>query len=184
MRVAPLTDDLVPQAAALLHAGFAAHWPDAWPTLADATAEVHGMLAADRVTFAALDAERLMGWIGALPTEYRDATWELHPLVVAEPERGRGLGRALVETLMRELAGRGVMTLLLGADDQDEMTSVGGVDLYPDVLARLQAIEDRKGHPFAFYRRLGFEVVGVIPDANGPGRPDILMATRLRPWPA
>ena len=36
-----------------------------------------------------------------------------------------------------------------------------------------------RGHPFAFYQRLGYEVVGLLPDVNGPGRPDILMAKRL-----
>jgi hypothetical protein len=30
----------------------------------------------------------------------------------------------------------------------------------------------------AFYLRLGFEVVGLIPEANGPGKPDELMAKR------
>jgi aminoglycoside 6'-N-acetyltransferase I len=35
------------------------------------------------------------------------------------------------------------------------------------------------GHPFGFYRRLGFVLVGVLPDANGPGRPDIFLAKRL-----
>lgn len=34
-------------------------------------------------------------------------------------------------------------------------------------------------HPYEFYLKLGYTVVGVIPDANGPGKPDILMATRL-----
>lgn len=183
MRLAPLTDDLSRQAATLLHEGFAARWPLAWPTLSTALGEVHEALSADRVAFAALDGDRLVGWISALPTDYGDQTWELHPLVVGLTDRGRGVGRLLVETLLEHLRQRGVMTVMLGTDDEDRMTSVGGVDLYPDVLGRLAAIEDRHGHPFAFYRHLGFEVVGIIPDANGPGRPDILMAIRLTPWP-
>jgi aminoglycoside 6'-N-acetyltransferase I len=30
-----------------------------------------------------------------------------------------------------------------------------------------------------FYQKLGYVIVGVIPDANGPGKPDIMMAKRV-----
>jgi len=36
-----------------------------------------------------------------------------------------------------------------------------------------------RGHALTFYRRHGYRIVGVLPDVNGPGRPDILMAKRL-----
>jgi hypothetical protein len=29
------------------------------------------------------------------------------------------------------------------------------------------------------YQKLGFVIVGVMPDANGPGKPDIYMAKRV-----
>jgi aminoglycoside 6'-N-acetyltransferase I len=47
------------------------------------------------------------------------------------------------------------------------------------VLGWAARISDVGGHPFAFYQKLGYEVVGVIPDANGFGKPDILMAKRI-----
>ncbi len=30
-----------------------------------------------------------------------------------------------------------------------------------------------------FYQKVGYTVVGVVPDANGLGKPDILMAKRI-----
>ena len=166
-------------AAALLVEGFRDHWPDAWPDLDSARQEVAGMLAAERLARAALAPDgTLLGWIGGIP-EYDGLVWELHPLVVRADGRGQGVGRALVANLETLCAARGGLTLMLGTDDEDGMTTLAGADLYPDVLGALAAIQDRKGHPFGFYRRCGFSLIGVIPDANGRGKPDILMGKRI-----
>ncbi len=73
-------------------------------------------------------------------------------------------------------------TLYLGSDDDGLApgTSAVDVDLYPNVLSRavtLQVI----GHPIGFYLRQGGEIVGLIPDANGSSKPDVLMAKRIGP---
>jgi aminoglycoside 6'-N-acetyltransferase I len=54
------------------------------------------------------------------------------------------------------------------------------VDVYADVARHIAGLRDLgRGHPFLFYRKLGYVVTGVLPDANGRGRPDIFMSKRL-----
>lgn len=36
-------------------------------------------------------------------------------------------------------------------------------------------------HPYEFYQKLGYSIVGVLPDANGFEKPDIFMAKRVSP---
>lgn len=177
--LAVLGDAARDEAAQLLVAGFREHWPNAWPDLASAREEVDEALEPDKVCRAAVDETgRVLGWIGGIPG-YDGNVWELHPLVVAPADQRKGIGRALISDLETLVEERGGLTLWLGSDDEDAMTSLAGVDLYDDLLARLANIEDRKGHPFVFYRKCGFVVAGVVPDANGRGRPDILMAKRV-----
>ena len=76
---------------------------------------------------------------------------------------------------------RGALTITLGTDDEDDMTSLAGADLYDDLWDRVRDIRDLKGHPYVFYQKMGFTITGVVPDANGRGKPDILMAKRVSP---
>jgi aminoglycoside 6'-N-acetyltransferase I len=79
----------------------------------------------------------------------------------------------------------GYLIVHLGTDDEVGGTSLFGDDLLPGALQKLAAIRPSPGgHPFFFYRRLGYEAVGVLPDANGAGKPDIFMAKRLGRSPA
>jgi len=91
----------------------------------------------------------------------------------------QGVGRALVADLERIAAARGAMTLILGSDDEVGLTSLAGIELYPNPLEHLSRLEDRRGHAFTFYLKCGFAVTGVVPDANGFGQPDIHMAKRV-----
>lgn len=182
MLISDLRPDDAPtieQAAALLVAGFRRHWPHAWPNHAAALAEVHTALEPDKICRTAHDpAGTLLGWIGGSP-QYAGHVWELHPLVVRVESQGHGIGRALVRDLEAQVSAHGGITLMLGSDDEDQMTSLGGIDLYPDVFTHLTAIRNLRKHPYEFYQKCGFAIVGVIPDANGPGKPDILMAKRV-----
>lgn len=101
-------------------------------------------------------------------------------MVVRREHRRRGIGRALVAAFESEAAKRGALTATLGTDDDSGMTSLTGVDLYGDVPRHIAELRDLgRGHPFLFYLKLGFVVTGVMPDANGLGRPDIYMSKPL-----
>jgi len=175
----PDDENTIHQTAALLVAGFKEFWPEAWPDLATALQEVRESFGDNRLSRIAVDADRsVLGWIGGI-SQYDGRVWELHPLVVRIDCQGQGLGRALVADLETQVKARGGLTLWLGTDDETNMTNLGGIDLFPNVLEHLANIRNLRGHPYEFYRKLGFTIVGVLPDANGLGRPDIFMAKSL-----
>lgn len=174
----PGDEEAVRRAAELLVEGFRNDWPDAWPDLDAALREVRECLGEGRICRVAVgEGGAVLGWTGAIPS-YEGNVWELHPLVVRQDVRRRGIGRALVADLESRVEERDGLTLWLGTDDETGMTNLSGVDLYPDVLGRLADIENLRGHPYEFYARLGFSIIGAMPDANGFGKPDIYMAKR------
>jgi len=156
-----------------------AHVPSAYHTVEEATAEVGKLGEADRLGFAALESDTLLGWIGAIKTY--SYGWELHPLVVDPDRHRRGIGTLLVYSLEERARKDGVLTLYLGTDDDYGGTTLFGRALYPEPIDALRTIAPAgRGHPFFFYRKVGFVPAGVLPDVNGNGRPDLFMAKRLR----
>jgi aminoglycoside 6'-N-acetyltransferase I len=181
MKIVDLDPDdraAIEQVAALL-VDFAPNQAAAWPDLAEAIETVEESLDEDFVARVALnDAGNVIGFAAAAP-QYSNA-WELHPLVVARDEQGRGVGRALVRDVEELIAGEEGLTVYVGADDLDDATSLAAEDLFPGVLERVGELRIRKHrHPIGFLQHLGYEIVGVIPDANGPGQPDIWLARSL-----
>jgi aminoglycoside 6'-N-acetyltransferase I len=176
-----LTDESTQHAAAaVVVAAFDGIWPYDFDS---ALEEVRESLQPGRVSRVAVDEDgRVLGWIAAIP-HYGEPPhvtgWELHPLAVDPRHQGRGVGRALVADLEREIVARGAVTLFVETDDTYNATTLAGVDLYDDPFAHLRAIRNLKRHPYEFYQKCGFVLTGVIPDANGPGKPDILLAKRL-----
>jgi aminoglycoside 6'-N-acetyltransferase I len=172
------SDDVaaIRQVAALLVEGFATNWPEAWPNMESALEEVGESFAAGRISRVALDEEgTVLGWIGGI-SHYRGHVWELHPLVVRVSQQGQGIGHALVADLEKRVRERGGLTITLGTDDVTGQTTLAGIDLFPHVWEHVTQIKNLKRHPYEFYQKQGFVIVGVMPDANGPGKPDILMA--------
>lgn len=152
--------------------------PRGWQSLDQAQEEVAAVIR-DGFARVAMEGEVVLGWIGGLP-EYHGRVWELHPLVVRSGHRRRGIGRSLVAAFEHEAARRGGLTATLGTDDDSGMTSLAHTVLYDDVPRHIAGLRDAgRSHPFLFYRKLGYVVTGVMPDANGRGKPDIYMSKTL-----
>lgn len=163
----------------MAHGSFRVRSPT-WPATVELSVEeVRQSLEPGRISRIALDgAGHVLGWIGGHPS-YDGRVWELHPLAVDAAHRMQGVGRALVQDLERLVAEQGALTLFLGTDDEANETSLANADLYVDLFDKLQNIRNLRGHPYEFYQRLGFQIVGVLPDADGRGKPDIFMAKAI-----
>jgi aminoglycoside 6'-N-acetyltransferase I len=171
---------LIEQAAQLLVDAFREHWPDAWPTVEAGRKEVQEMLEDERICRAAVDKQgNLFGIIGGIPG-YDGHVWELHPLAVQPTRQGQGIGRALVEDFEEQVCSRDALTITLGSDDEDSMTSLADVNLFENLWEKIRDIRNFKNHPYEFYQKMGYVITGVVPDANGIGKPDILMAKSVK----
>jgi aminoglycoside 6'-N-acetyltransferase I len=177
--LSPTDEKLIRQAAQLLVDAFREHWPEAWPTLQDGQEEIREMFGMERIIRGAVDDDgNLLGIIGGIP-QYDGHVWELHPLAIQPNLQGKGIGRALVLDLEEQVRLRGGLTITLGTDDEDNMTSLSNVDLYKDTWEKIRHIRNLKGHPFEFYQKMGYIITGIVPDANGVGKPDILLSKRV-----
>ena len=166
---------LIDQVAELLVASFGELSPTWVPTREVARDEVLECLEPEMLSRVMLINDRVVGWVGARH-DY-GSVWELHPLVVAGSERSRAYGRALVQDIERLVAERGALTLQVGTSDEVGLTSLSNVDLFGDPLAALQSLTWRRPHPLGFWMAVGYSVVGVTPDAEGP-------ASQRSSWPS
>src|ERR1051326_2476174 len=122
--------------------------PDAWPSPDKARSTVDECLRDGPVRVACIDGA-IVGWIGGHHVFSR--VWELHPLVVARVAQMQGVGRALVADLERIAAAGGAMTLILGSDDEVGLTSLAGIELYPNPLEHLSRVRNPTGPAGSFY---------------------------------
>ena len=154
--------------------------PQGWPTLQDAWDEIDERLTPENRLLAAVEDGVVLGWGGILAPDYNGRVFELHPLAVRCDKRGQGIGRALVLALEAEARLQGGLVIHLGADDEKDggETSLAGVDLFDDLADKIRQFAPGT-HQSGFYMKLGYKIIGVMPDANGLGKPDIFMGKRL-----
>lgn len=151
-------------------------FPDSYSDCAEE--EVFKCLEEKKIAIAAINNDRLVGFVGAMP-KYGITAWELHPLVVSKSYRSQGIGTKLCKALEKVLYEKGCLTIYLGSDDETSSTTLSDTDLFEDTFEKIRNIKNIKGHPYEFYQKNGYQIVGVIPDANGIGKPDIWLAKSI-----
>jgi aminoglycoside 6'-N-acetyltransferase I len=172
------SDPAVREAMAAIAFEAAAQISAQWlPTLARAREEVTEALSeARRVRIAVTPEGEVAGWIACFHTYGH--VWEIHPLLVAPRRQGEGVGRRLVREAERLIAAEGGGVIIVGTSDEVGGTSVSGRDLYADLPGALATFSAASSHPAGFWLRMGYTLVGLTPDAEGPGMPTINFAKR------
>jgi aminoglycoside 6'-N-acetyltransferase I len=144
----------------------------------DYAKEVRECMAEDMIVISAVIGDELVGWTGGRP-QYGGNVWELHPMVVDENFRGQGIGRKLIKVLEDEVRRRGGLTVYCGSDDENFGTSLSEPGIYNGLWDKIKNIRNYKNHPYEFYMKCGFKIIGVMPDANGRRKPDIILGRRI-----
>lgn len=148
-------------------------------TLDAAREEVRESLASGRRSRALVDAvKEPVGWIGAIP-QSGGRVWEIHPIVVRKSKQRQGCGRLLVEDIERLARSSGVLTLFAGTGDETGRTSLSGVNVFEDPVSAIASISCEGPHAYKFWLKAGFQIVGVLPDAEGIGMHGIHLAKSL-----
>ncbi len=154
--------------------------PIGWPTFQDAMDEIKERLIPENILLVAIEKDIVIGWGGILAPTYDGNVFELHPLAVRSDSRNQGIGRIIVTALEDEARKQGGLTIYLGADDEigDGETSFANVDLFDDLPGKINNFTAGT-HQSGFYLKLGYKIIGVMPNANGIGKPDIYFGKEL-----
>ena len=169
-----LSDNYITQAAVVLYNVFNNLENQSWPTIDSAKMEVNECLENNNICIGMLIDNKIVGWVGLRPMY--EKTWELHPLVVIDDYQNMGVGKILMNEIEKRAKETGIIGVVLGTDDEKYKTSLSKVDLNnKNIFTEIENIKNINHHPFEFYQKCGYFIVGVIPNANGKNKPDIWM---------
>ena len=168
--------DLVEHLANITSEAFKENSPDWVPTIELARSQVTAATALGRLGRVVMEQGDAAGWIGLIKGK---RVWEIHPLAIAIEHQYKGFGHLLVEDVARLAKAAGAVTLFASTSDEVGTTNLFGVDLYADPAGSIRNIQATGRNPFKFWQNAGFTVVGLLPDAEGVGKPSIQLARRL-----
>ena len=131
---------------------------------------------------AAVENDEVIGWAGISSGEAYDGNvYELYPLIVRPDRRREGIGQMLLVAIEESARKNGGLTIHMGvnADRSDDSTSLTNVDLYDNLPKHICEFNPGTHQLAVFYIKNGYKLIGVMPDAYGRGKPDIVLDKRL-----
>ena len=145
-----------------------------WPNINEAAAlrTVKECVEEGNICIGIVLGDRLIGWTGLRPMY--EKTWELHPLAIKPEFQGKGYGRILLGELEKAGKNKGLLGIVVGSDDETNKTSLSQKGINEEnIYQEIKNIKNYANHPYEFYKKCGYIIVGIIPNANGFGKPDI-----------
>jgi len=154
---------------------------DMWPDINEQKAieTVNECTSGENIAIGIKINEQLIGWMGLIPMY--EKTWEIHPMVIKHEYQKKGYGKILIDEMEKAAREKGIIGIVAGSDDETNKTSLSEKELTGENLfEEINKIKNYKNHPFEFYIKCGFSIVGIIPNANGPNKPDIWLWKDIR----
>ncbi len=119
-----------------------------------------------------------IGWL-RMERFKRQVSAEIKLVAVHPARRRQGVGRTLVMAAEERMRANGCMTMLATVGDTRGRTNLFGVNVIEDAPRLLAEFACHADHPAGFFLTIGYRLVGVLPDAYGPGKHDLTLARRI-----
>jgi aminoglycoside 6'-N-acetyltransferase I len=126
----------------------------------------------------------LAGWVCIRPKYVKiknEETWELHPLVISPRYKGKGYGKILMEEIEKIAQEKNIIGIILSSGDEANKTSLSEKEISGiNILEEIKNIRNYKNHPYEFYQKCGYSIIGIVPNAYGLKKTDIWLWKDIR----
>ena len=152
-------------------------WPDLDETIAKET--VDDSIGDKNICIGLKIDNELIGWVCLSPMY--EKTWELHPMVIKTEFQGKGYGKILLNELERIAREMGIIGIILSSGEETNKTSLSEKEIIGEkIIGEIEKIKNYKNHPYEFYIKCGYSIYGLIPNAYGLNKPDIMLWKDIR----
>jgi aminoglycoside 6'-N-acetyltransferase I len=153
-------------------------WPDLDEKMAIET--VNESILEENICVGLKINNELIGWCCLTPS-YWGKTWDLHPFVISTKFQGKGLGKKLMGEIEKLVQEKGAIGIILDSGDEEKLTSLSEKEINEaNIFEEIKNIKNIRNHPYEFYKKCGFMIYGIIPNAYGVNKSSILMWKDIR----